>query len=141
MGSHVVTMIKLLIFAFHLKYSFSWPTDTPTGILVVGGGDNLTTAEFWSPSPSLRCSFPDLNVPAESVNFVEDKIVACGSTSCDLFWGPLSQWIPLQPMLQKRDRGYTTAVVGNQLLLMGGISRYDDTFNETEIMPTNGRPS
>merc|ERR1712133_77898 len=134
----MTSLLLLLLLSLLLPFCSPLPTanySANQGLLIVGGKQSETTVEFWS--PNMHCNLPSLDrqmIWGPTVDYLNGKVVACWTSSCDKFEG--GSWTPLHDTLEDRDY-HSSTVVGDKVLLMGGVhSRYT-----TELMPVDGGSS
>ena len=107
-----------------------------TGLLIVGGWCDAVTTELWGPDGT-QCMLPDLSSRSQTLNVLQDRVLACYSKSCDQLTA--SGWDKAHDLLFERNF-YTTIVTSDGMLLIGGASV--NGGNETEEMvPINNGPN
>ena len=106
------------------------------GILVIGGSWSSPSAvEFWSSTNADQEScqlsdYPRSMSLGPTVNIVGNKLIACYSTSCDIYQD--GAWEHLQDTIDQRTR-HSAVGLREKLLLIGGFDSYS-----TEFIPVDG---
>ena len=109
--------------------------DVLAGILVIGSWASPSTVEFWSSTNADQESCQLSDYPREmfyspTVNIIGNKLIACYSTSCDIYQE--GAWEHLQDTIHER-RYHSAVGLRENLLLIGG--QYSKS---TEFIPVDG---
>ena len=102
-----------------------------SGLAIVGGYPDSSSAEFWAPAPGeLHCSLPSLTrgMNRHTLDSWQGTLNACSGDSCDQL-SP-SGWQHWRTTLYYRW-GHTSAVTSQGLLLVGGGT----SLLATELLP------